>query len=92
MVITEVILPVGTYILTFHGVCGGYNVYGIGTCDCITTDFKTTVSIKDIETVETSDIETAPQEVSFTEEIQTIVASKPGGFLWIREDDNKLFN
>jgi hypothetical protein len=89
MVLTEYIHDVGTYDLTLLGECGGSNLYGLGTCACRTTAFTNTISIMDIETVATVNIETAPQEVFFTGQIQSMVAARPAGFLWIRKGDKK---
>jgi hypothetical protein len=86
MVLTESIVDVGTYDLTFLGECNGSNLYGLGTCACRTTAFTNT-TIRDIETVATLNIETAPQEVFFTGQIQSMVAARPAGFLWIRKGD-----
>lgn len=87
MVLTEFIWDVGTYDMFLIGQCGGKNLYVMGTCQCMRIDFKfkNTVSTKNIETVATVNIETAPQDVSFTGQIQSIVAPRPAGFLWIRK-------
>lgn len=92
MVKTEFVYQVGTYTLTFYGTCGGYNLYGLGTCACKRPDFKfkSTVSLKGILTVATVKIETAPHEVFFTGLIQSMVAPGPAGFLWIRKDDKRI--
>jgi hypothetical protein len=93
MVLTEFIWDVGTYDLFLIGQCDGKNLYAMGNCQCIRTDFKfkNTLCTKDKETVATVNIETAPQEVSFTgRQIQSMVAPGSAGFLWIRKDDNRI--
>ena len=92
MVLTEFIYQVGTYDLILSGQCDGKNLYSMGTCECISTgvNFKNTESSMDLEAVATVTIETAPQEVSFTgRQIQSMVAGRPAGFLWIRKGYQK---
>jgi hypothetical protein len=86
MVLSEFILDVGTYDLTFLGECNGNNLYGLGTCACKTTAFTNT-SIMDIESIATLNIETAPQVIFFKGQIHSMEAGRPAGFLCIRKGD-----
>lgn len=89
MVLTEFIYDVGTYDLVLSGQCDGKNLYLTGTCECLTTNFKNTGFIKDIETVATVDIEATAQELFFTGQSPLMAAHNPIDFLWIRKRDKK---
>lgn len=82
LVLTESIYEVGTYTLTFIGVCDGYNLYGVGSCACLTTDAKIILS-PDFKI--TPMIENTPTQIFKTEQIQLIITPKPIGFLCIRK-------
>jgi hypothetical protein len=91
MVAVDFVAPPGIHTLYLLEQCGGYYLYGVGSCSCKRPDFKfkNTVSLKGILTVATVNKETASQEVSFTGQIQSMVPPGDAGFLWIRKDDKK---
>ena len=89
MVLTEAIVDVGTYALTILGECNGKTLYGLGTCACLTADFKEKSSFETIGTVAPADKETHAQELSVIAPGKGTAAILPGGSLWIRNAGKK---
>lgn len=98
MVPVEFVYDVGTYPLYLEGQCGGYNLYGVGTCSCFKTDLDVTPDFKNClptdvkntiaNTVATRSIENMPQEIAEPVQMPIIapLAPKPVGFLCVRKN------
>lgn len=95
MVAVEVVYPVGTHTLYLEGQCGGYNVYGVGSCSCKRTDFNIKTDFKNClptdfkNTVANLNIENTPKEIAEPVQMRLIIAPlapKPVGFLCIRKN------
>lgn len=86
LVPTEAVYPPGQYDLTLSSTCDGYNIYGVGTCQCLTSEFpelaeKTTkVNSKNI-----------PVEITETIKVEFPTISRPTDFIWIREKKKNDF-
>lgn len=86
MVLTDRIYEVGKYTLTFHGQCDGYNLYGVGSCDCIAATFKETPPNFNTKLTSSMDSETASAEIVMPEQTRSTVTPKTTGSLWIRKE------
>jgi hypothetical protein len=84
MVSTEFIYSIGTYTLTLIAQCGGYNLYGLGSCTCLKTDvqFAPVLNTTDPE----SDTKTPPGNIVYSERKSPTMAHIAKGDLWIRKN------
>ena len=76
---TEFIYPTGHFIVTLLESCGGYNVYGLTSCLCLTDDFEITAIPMDAEN-------DAPNEITIPDQIGLVTVPRTAGYLWIRKN------